>query len=160
MKDILKFLAKLIFFSALLFVAWDIVLDISQFLLTWSCFLLGIRVTPEMHPYDSSEKLLTFVALILATPRIRIRKRIAVILVGFLLFFLMDLVSIILWISPLTIYGSRLLSEFHLVYSNAWNLAGRWILPFVFWVVAAQKEIIGLLGGFVPLPQTEPAGQD
>ena len=109
---------------------------------------------PAALPYDSSEKLIPLIALVLATPRLGIQKRAAVIAIGLLLFFLMDLVSIVLWISPLATYNSTLLSELHLFYSNTWNLAGRWILPFIIWIVAAKKEIAGLLGGFVPWVQS------
>ena len=155
MKDLLKFLAKLILFSALLFTARDILLEISQFLLMGICSFIGMRITPEMLPYDSSDKLIPFIALVLATPRIRIRKRLAVIALGFAVFFLMDVVSIILWVSPLTTYKSIGISEIHLIYSNAWNLAGRWILPFVVWIVAARKEVGEMLGGLLPVPQAD-----
>lgn len=159
MKDLLKFLVKLIVFSALLFAARDIVLNISQFLLMGSCSLLGIRITPEMLPYDSSDKLIPFIALVLATPSIRIKKRVTVIALGFTIFFLMDLASIILWVSPLTTYRSSILSEFHSIYSNAWNLAGRWIFPFVIWILATRKEIGALLCELMPVPQTGSARQ-
>lgn len=60
MKDLLKFLVKLCLFSVLLFAARYTILEISQFLLMGSCSILGMRVTSEMLPYDSSDKLLLF----------------------------------------------------------------------------------------------------
>jgi len=140
-KELIKFLAKLILFSALLFAGRDRLLAGSQFLLLGSCSLLGMRITPEMLPYDSSDKLVPLIALVLASPCLRIKKRCAVIGLGFAVFFLMDLVSIVLWVSPLSTFRGSLLPQIHLIYSNFWNLSGRWILPLIIWIIASKEEI-------------------
>lgn len=141
MKTILTFLVKLVAASIILFAAGDLILKFSQFILIGSCSLLGLKVTSSMLPYDSSEKLAPLIALILALPRISFGRRGVVILVGILLFFLMDLASIVLWVSPLTSYNTQSLNALHDTYSSAWNTAGRWIIPFFLFLWAAKDEI-------------------
>jgi hypothetical protein len=155
-NDALKFLAKLVFFSAVLFMARDIIATIYSFFLLGSCYLMGIRFTQGTALYESSLRMIPFIALMLATPRLGIKKRAVVIALGFVLFLAIDLTSILIWRVPPSrtqISGSKA----HLLYSLIWELCGHWLLPLVIWVVAAKEEILQLLGGIIPGPQAGPA---
>lgn len=155
MKNVFKFLAKLLIFSLVLFLARDIIFIAYQLSLMMSYKLIGgPRFPANTIPYDSSAMLIPFIALVLATARISIKRRIATILCGTAALLLMDLSGIILWKTPPTFSGNKE-SIIYRIHFLALELLGRWILPLGIWIVAAKKEIIALLYGILPSTQTK-----
>lgn len=140
MKNAIKFLVKLLFFSVLLFLLKNVLAFVYQFLLLGACYLLGMSFSAASLPYESAWRMIPLIALVLATPGLGVKKRGGVILLGFLIFLTLDLVSTLIWGAlPSRIDPDRYSS--HIVYSLIWELFGHWIMPFIIWIAAAHKEI-------------------
>ncbi len=115
----------------------------------------GPRFPANTLPYDSSTQLIPFIALVLATSRLSIKRRITTILLGSVAFLLMDLSGIILWQTPPTFSGNEESAIYRLHFLTL-ELFGHWILPLGIWIIAAKEEIVALLGGILPAHQTKP----
>jgi hypothetical protein len=153
-KNIFKFLAKLMFFSLALFLSRDIIFIVYQLIVLMSYKLIGgPRFPANTIPYDSSAWLIPLFALLLATPGISIKKRIAAILFGSVTYMLMDLSGIIIWQSPPTFNGNDE-SAIYRIHFLVLELFSHWLLPLGIWILAAKKEIVSLLGGLLPVPQS------
>ena len=115
----------------------------------------GPRFPADTLPYDSSTRLIPFIALMLATSRINMKRRITTILLGCVAFLLIDLSGIIIWQTPPTFKGNEESTLYHLHFLT-WELFGHWIMPLGIWIVAAKEEIVALLGILLPAHQTKP----
>ena len=138
MKIKLLFLVKLLFFSILFFILQPWLAKVYQFTLLLVCSLL---LPPEQNEinlsYDSFVRTVPFLALMCATPRIGLAKRIFVMAGGMAVFVGIDVMSILLW-GQTPGAGSTVA---HLVSSQIWRTTGQWILPFLLWFLSVQKNI-------------------
>ena len=138
MKLKLLFLLKLLVISLVLFVllGW-IEKGYQIILLLMLSLLLPHDQSVVSLDYASYLRIIPFLALMLATPRIRVTRRVIVILTGLAIFIMIDVASILAWGS----YPNSQSTAAHLIFSQIWKTTGQWILPFLFWFIAVYKEI-------------------
>lgn len=138
MKVKLLFLLKLLVISLVLFLflGW-----IEKGYQTTLLIVLSLLLPPDQSivslDYTSYLRLIPFLALILATPRIKLARRISVILIGITIFIVIDVASILAW-GRLPTSQSTVA---HLLFSQIWKTTGQWILPFLLWFIAVYKDI-------------------
>ena len=98
MKAKLLFLLKLLVISLVLFIFLGWIQKGYQIILLLICSLL---LPPDQSAvsldYANYLRLIPFLALMLATPRITVARRVVVILVGLVIFISIDIVSILAW---------------------------------------------------------------
>ena len=144
MKVKLLFLLKLLIISLVLFLCLGWIEKGYQIILL---LVLSLLLPPDQSAvsldYASYLRLIPFLALMLATPRIAIAKRVAVILIGLIIFITIDIASILAWGS----FPNSQSTTLHLIFSQIWKTTGQWILPFLLWFIAAYKNMGEL---FVP----------
>ena len=144
MKVKLLFLLKLLVISLAFFLCLGWIEKVYQIIL-----LLGLSVLlpPDQSAvsldYASYLRLIPFLALMLATPRIKVGRRVFVILIGLVIFMAIDVASILAWGS----FPNQQSTAAHLIFSQIWKTTGQWILPFLLWFIAVYKDIGEL---FVP----------
>ncbi|MBJ6749133.1 hypothetical protein [Geomonas anaerohicana] len=134
MKTIMLFLGKLLLFSllALPMVEW---FDRAY----QSILQLGVADTGDI-PFMSAHLLYLFFVLVLATPRLGLRRRVIGIAIGLLLYLLIDRLMISVWKAlPYTQKpGPVPAKEF---YTNVYYMVMHWMLPFLLWIVIAYRQI-------------------
>ena len=144
MKVKLLFLLKLLIISLILFVFLGWIERGYQIILL---LLLSLLLPPDQNAvsldYASYLRLIPFLALMLATPRIKVTRRVIVLLIGIAIFIVIDVASILVWGS----FPNSQSTAIHLIFSQIWKTTGQWILPFLFWFIAVYKDIGEL---FVP----------
>ena len=138
MKVKLLFLLKLLVISLVLFLClgW-IEKGYQVILLLVLSFLLPPDQSAVSLDYASYLRLIPFLALMLATPRIKVVRRLVVILIGLTIFIAIDVASILVWGS----FPNSQSTASHLIFSQIWKTTGQWILPFLFWFIAVYKDI-------------------
>lgn len=140
MKRILDFLARLVIVS--IPVVWITPkLDLAF-------RYLQVLLVSHQHPTDdlmkplfyvSASKLIPFFLLILATPKLSLPRRAGAIAAAVALYFLTDLAMVAVWqVAP---FQTPDPSPAHVVSSYVWDMLGRWLLPFLFWLVAAHRTL-------------------
>ena len=138
MKVKLLFLLKLLAISLVLFVFLGWIEKGYQTILLLICSLL---LPPDQSAvsldYASYLRLIPFLALMLATPRITIARRATIILIGITIFIVIDVASILAWGG----FPNSQSTAAHLIFSQIWKSLGQWILPFLLWFVAVYKKI-------------------
>ena len=136
MKAKLLFLLKLLVISLVLFSCVGWIGRVYQGILLQVCSLF-IPAGQGTIPLDyiSYLRIIPFLALMLATPGIEIRRRLAVILIGLTIFIGIDAVSNITWGG----FPTRQSTAPHVIFSLVWKTTGQWVLPFLFWFVAVYK---------------------
>ena len=138
MKVKLLFLLKLLIISIVLFVFLEWIEKGYQIILL---LVLSVLLPPDQSAvsldYASYLRLIPFLALMLATPRINVARRIAVILIGCTIFIAIDIASIMVWGS----FPNSQSTAAHLIFSQIWKTTVQWILPFLFWFIAIYKDI-------------------
>ena len=144
MKVKLLFLLKLLVISLVLFVflGW-IEKSYKIILLLVLSFLLPSDQSAVFLDYASYLRLIPFLALMLATPKIKIARKVPVILIGLLIFITIDVASILAWGN----FPNSESTAAHLIFSQIWKTTGQWILPLLLWFIAVCKDIGEL---FVP----------
>ena len=95
--------------------------------------------------YDSSFRLIPLLSLLLVTPRLPLRRRLAFIGLSVLVFFLLDLTGMLFWDGPPPPSYSAATSSQHILFSLIWDLLGHWILPFILWLIAACRVLPSLV---------------
>ncbi len=138
MKVKLLFLFKLLVISLALFLCLGWIEKGYQILLLLA---LSVILPPDQSAvsldYASYLRLIPFLALMLATPRVTIARRVVVILVGLIIFIAIDIASILTWGS----FPSSQSTAAHLIFSQIWKTTGQWILPFLLWFIAVYRDI-------------------
>ena len=138
MKAKLLFLLKLLTISLVLFLCLGWIEKAYQIILLLA---LSLLLPPDQSAvsldYASYLRLIPFLALMLATPRIAITRRVIVILIGFAIFIAIDVASILAWGS----FPNSQSTATHLIFSQIWKTTGQWILPFLLWFIAIYKDI-------------------
>ena len=138
MKIKLLFLLKLLVISAVLFTCLGWIEKGYQIVLL---LVLSFLLPPDQGAvsldYASYLRLIPFWALMLATPRINVSRRMIVILVGLTIFIAIDIASILAWGS----FPNGQSTAAHLIFSQIWKTTGQWILPFLFWFIAVYKDV-------------------
>ena len=138
MKVKLLFLLKLLVISLVLFVCLGWIEKGYQIILLLICSLL---LPPDQNvvslDYASYLRIIPFLALMLATPRIKVARRVIVILIGIAVFIVIDIASILAWGN----FPNSQSTATHLIFSQIWKTTGQWILPFLFWFIAVYKDI-------------------
>jgi hypothetical protein len=139
-KTILFFLGKLMLFSLL------VIPMIEWFDGTYQGILQAGVANPGDIPFMSSHMLYLVFALILATPRLGLRRRIIGIAAGLLLYMLADRLMIPIWKAlPYTQKpGPVPAKEF---YTSVYYMIMHWLLPFLLWIVIAYRQIEGMCKG-------------
>jgi hypothetical protein len=140
-KRPLLFLAKLLLFSLLLMPVfyW---FDKGYFFLIKAAHLRPLK----QIAYVSSEALYPFFVLVLATPKLGIKKRVISIVAATVLAFMIDLTMIYVWGTfpfkqePIPTLG-------HIWAGNSWQMVMHWLLPILFWMVIAYRQIEELFNG-------------
>ena len=138
MKVKLLFLLKLLVISLVLFLClgW-----IEKGYQTTLVLILSLLLPPDQSAvsldYASYLRLIPFLALMLVTPSIQVARRVSVILIGLMIFFTIDVASILAWGS----FPNSQSTATHLIFSQIWKTTGQWILPFLLWFVAIYKDI-------------------
>ena len=138
MKIKLLFLLKLLGISFVLFAFLGWIERGYHIILLMICSLL---LPPDQSTvsldYASSLRIIPFLALMLATPRVKVSRRMVFILIGLTIFFIIDIVSILAWGS----FPNSQSTAAHLIFSQIWKTTGQWILPFLLWFIAIAKDI-------------------
>lgn len=138
MKVKLLFLLKLLGISLVLFVFLGWIEQGYQIIL-----LLGLSfiLPPDQSfvslDYASYLRLIPFLALMLATPRIKVIRKVIVIITGITIFIIIDIASTLAWGS----FPNSQSTAAHLIFSQIWKTTGQWILPFMLWFIAIYKDI-------------------
>ena len=144
MKVKLLFLLKLLVISLLLFVCLGWLEKGYQIILL---LVLSLMLPPDQGSvsldYASYLRLIPFLALMLATPRIKVVRRISIIIIGLVVFITIDVASILAWGS----FPNSQSTAAHLIFSQIWKTTGQWILPFLLWFIAIFKDIGELFVG-------------
>ena len=138
MKVKLLFLLKLLIISLAFFLClgW-IEKGYQLILLLVLSLLLPSDQSAVSLDYASYLRLIPFMALMLATPRITISRRVSVILIGLTIFITIDITSILAWGH----FPNGQSTAAHLIFSQIWKTTGQWILPFMLWFIAVYKNI-------------------
>lgn len=104
---------------------------------------------PGQIPFMSSRLLYLVFALIVATPGLSMRRRVAGIGGAILLYLLIDRMMILVWQElPYTQRpGPVPAKEF---YTNVYYMFMHWMLPFLLWIVVAYREIEMVFTGEMP----------
>lgn len=138
MKIKLLFLLKLLVISLVLFAFLGWIEKGYQIILL---LVLSPLLSPDQSAvsldYASYLRIIPFLALMLATPRIKVARRIVVILGGLVIFIVIDVASILAWGS----FPNSQSTAVHLIFSQIWKTTGQWILPFLFWFIAVYKNM-------------------
>ena len=141
MKVKLLFLLKLLIISLALFLCLAWIEKGYQIILL---LVLSLLLPPDQSAvsldYASYLRLIPFLALMLATPRIKVGRRVLVILIGLVIFVAIDVFSILVWGS----FPNQQSTAAHLIFSQIWKTTGQWILPFLFWFIAVRNELSDL----------------
>lgn len=138
MKVKLLFLLKLLVISLALFLCLGWIEKGYQIALL---LVLSLLLPPDQSAvsldYASYLRLIPFLALMLATPKITVPRRVVVILIGLAIFITIDIASILVWGS----FPNSQSTASHLIFSQIWKTTGQWILPFLLWFIAIYKDI-------------------
>lgn len=138
MKVKLLFLLKLLLFSLVLFAFQGWIEKGYKLILLLICSLL---LPPEQNAvrleYASYVWMIPFLALMLATPRITVTRRISVILIGLVVFISIDIASILAWGR----FPHSQSTAAHVISSQVWKTTGQWILPLLLWFIAIHRDI-------------------
>ena len=138
MKVKLLFLLKLLIISLVLFLCLGWIEKGYQIILL---LVLSLLLPPDQSAvsldYASYLRLIPFLALMLATPKIKVGRRVIVILIGLAIFIIIDIASILAWGD----FPNSQSTAAHLIFSQIWKTTGQWILPFLFWFIAIYSDI-------------------
>lgn len=145
MKKILLYLARLVVIS-LLFLPF-----LQKFHQAYK-FVLALITTAtiptnemmETLPFDGSNNLYTFLVLILATPGLKIKKRVIGIVTGIGLFLFTDFFMMAVWIPYLQTPQPSLAN---MAVSYGWLVIAHYLLPFLLWLAFAFRQIEELFKG-------------
>jgi hypothetical protein len=141
MKTKLLFLGKLLGISLLLFVFIGWIEKGYQLILLFICSLLSLLLSSHQRSvvldYTSYLHIIPFLALMLATPRIKLARRAVIILFGLAVFIGIDIASILVWGG----FPGRNSTVAHVIFSQIWKTTGQWILPPLFWFIAVHKDM-------------------
>lgn len=144
MKNVLVFLAKLTLCSALLFAA------LRPLQIAYETVLFNViglfpqsAQIPLSGTFVSALWLIPTLALLLATPRISWKRRLLLLALAPAVYWLLDVASFLAWTHPPApgIASGRA----HYLYSLVWKMTGQWVLPFLFWLTAAHREVSAYL---------------
>jgi hypothetical protein len=139
-KTICKFLSTLVLLSLLAYPT------VSWFETAYRGILqLGIADSASIH-YVGVRVFYPFLVLVLATPRLGLRRKAAGIAAGLFLYLLIDRLMIPVWkILPYTQKpGPVAAKEF---YTNVYYMIMTWMLPFLLWIVIAFRQIEQICNG-------------
>jgi len=140
MKVKLLFLGKLLGISLVLFLFIGWIEKGYQGILLFVCSLL--LHSSGQHSvaldYTSYRNTVPFLTLMLATPRIKLTRRITIILIGLAVFIFIDVTSILAWKN---FPNPQTTTIPHLLFSQIWRTAGQWIFPLLFWFLAVYRDI-------------------
>lgn len=147
MRTLLLFLARLLAISLVLYAVHRYIMLGYEVLLLLVCQPFAPSAESATAYYDSSYRIIPLLALILATPELTWKRRLAVLGIGVGVFWGMDLISTLIFGAPppKTMNLATRASQVHIVYSLTWELLGHWVLPFVLWIVPLHREILTLL---------------
>ena len=157
MKDKVNFLVKFLILTFVLFLIWIPVGKVYLMVLAWVSkyvlWVMGYQVTliidgsPIFIYKDAmvgmkdahlaNFNIIPLVALILATPRIALARRVNMLLIGMFLLFVMHVID---FVSHFPVYfsGSEI-AEIVVIFIAVGEVA----VPFVLWFMLAHKEILG-----------------
>ncbi len=138
MKTKLLFLLKLLIISFVLFLFLGWIEKGYQILLL---VVMSLLLPPDQSAvsldYSSYLHLIPFLSLMLATPKIKLGRRVSVIFIGIVIFIAIDVASILAWGR----FPHSHSTVAHLLFSQIWKVTGQWILPFLLWFIAVYKDI-------------------
>lgn len=140
MKNYLTFILKFFIISAVLFVLRDDLLFGYDVALLYVISQID-KFTPGQDYYTSSFYLIIFLSLLVATPAVSIKRRGSFIAIGLLIYFLHDLIGFLIWTTPPPPNYAPV-AKAHITYSLIWRMLGQWVLPFVFWIGLARKQLL------------------
>lgn len=139
MKVKLLFLGKLLVISLVLFMSIEWIERGYQGILLFICSLLHSSAQDMVVlDYTSYQHTIPFLTLMLATPRIKLSRRITIILIGLAVFIVIDIASILAWRN---FPNPQTTTVAHLFFSQIWRTSGQWILPLLFWFLAVYRDI-------------------
>jgi hypothetical protein len=147
-KSITLFVGKLTLLSLVLMptVEW---FDIGY----TSVLQLGVADTGTI-PFMGAHALYLFFVLILATPRLALKRRIFAIAAGIFLYLLIDRLMIPIWkVLPFTQKPGPVPAK--AFYTNVYYMLMHWMLPFLLWFVIAYRQIEELCKGSFPSRERE-----
>lgn len=149
MKKKLLFLLRLLLISLLLFSCVDWIGRVYQAVLyqVTAPFLSSGEGAIRLD-YISYLRIVPFLALMLATPGISIRRRSVLILLGMTVFMVFDAVSNMVWGG----FPGKESTPIHVVFTLIWQVTGQWIFPFLFWFIAVYKNLGELFSDGVKAP--------
>ncbi len=143
MKAKLLFLAKVLFFSIILFALWESTvakwyfLSFNYVLPFLSQLFFGeqrqLIVSTHFFPY-----IIAFIALVLSTPKVRLIRRITIILAGTTIFLIFGYLTVV---SGITANAASRPGPLRTLYETT-----PLFLPFLFWIIFTHREVSDLFG--------------
>lgn len=145
MKPKVRFLLWALLISVVLFLLRDwIGAAYRTFLLLMLSALLPASQTSVALGYESSLRVIPYLALLLATPRLGLPRLLAMALGGVAVFVAIDLAMVLVWQAPPAPEGQGRPEFAHLLTSLVWDMLGHWLLPFLLWFAAVCRQGGGL----------------
>ena len=143
----LKFLFKVTVISALLYLVSDLLVMGYDLVLLQVYRLFRPQAWPQLltQGYNSALRTIPFLALLLATPALPIKRRLSWLAGGVLVFVLLDAATTAIWGAPPSQNLSIASTHGHYTWSLIWDTTGHWLLPLLLWIVAAHREIRAVL---------------
>ena len=142
----LKFLLKVLGLSVILYLVGDLILLGYNFVLLQLYRIFWPLSWPEfLQGYNSALRTIPFIALLLATPGIPWKRRLAWLAGGLLVFMVVDMVSTATWGGPPSRERLVATSKSHYTWSLIWDTTGHWLLPLLLWLVAAHRQVRGMM---------------
>ncbi|QWV92158.1 hypothetical protein KP004_13105 [Geomonas oryzisoli] len=112
---------------------------------------LQVLLTSHLHPdyasmsqlfFVSASKLTPFFLLVLATPRVSAARRAVGFAAAIVFYFSMDMAMAAMWHVPPFLVPEP--TTLHIVSCYAWDMLGRWLMPYLLWLLLAGRQIPAL----------------
>lgn len=156
MKQRLIFLTKIVGLSVILYLIGDLLFFGYNRVLFQLYRIFRPLSWPEfMHGYNSALRTIPFLTLLLATPGIPWKRRVIWLAAGLLIFMAIDMISTTIWGGPPSRERVMATSQAHYTGSLIWDMSGHWLLPLLLWLMAAHKQVRGMLVGEIALTPLE-----
>jgi hypothetical protein len=112
-----------------------------------------LSVPEFVQGYNSALRTLPYLILLFSTPAIPWKRRMAWLAGGLLIFMVIDMVSTASWGGPPSRERLVATTKGHYTWSLIWDTTGHWLLPLLLWLMAAHRQVQGMLQGNVPVEE-------
>jgi hypothetical protein len=146
MKLKLRFLLKVLLYFLPLYLLQDAVAALYQLVLQSLGTLLFSLEAQQLNCNDACLlRVITYLALVMATPQLGLSRRLLVLLAGLTVFFCIDLTSVFFWPAAQPLYPLDYDSFFLAASDSVWRQLSTFLLPVLVWIIVADRSF-GLFG--------------